>query len=166
MQYRFENKGQVYQIALERTGSGYRVIVDGVEHDLEMLDQQHGHITIRFDGHPMTIYWANDGQNHWLSLDGCAYQLARPKPRQVRSSVEGMGETVHTPMPAQVRMVNVNEGDWVEKGATLLLLEAMKMEIRIRAPMDGRISRIMVKVGQTVEKEQLLMEMGGTRDDR
>jgi biotin carboxyl carrier protein len=63
-------------------------------------------------------------------LDGCAYQLADKKPRQVRSSVEGYGEECYT-HAGTVRLVNVNEGDWVEEGRPLLLLEALKMEIRI-----------------------------------
>jgi 3-methylcrotonyl-CoA carboxylase alpha subunit len=63
-------------------------------------------------------------------------------------------------MPAQVRAVDVGEGERVEKGQTLLLLEAMKMEIRIRAPRAGHIRRLLVTTGQTVDKEELLAEIG------
>jgi biotin carboxyl carrier protein len=62
-------------------------------------------------------------------------------------------------MPGQVRAVNVSEGDAVTKGQTLLVLEAMKMEIRIQAPRDGKIMKLFVKQGQTVEREQLLIEI-------
>jgi len=64
-------------------------------------------------------------------------------------------------MPAQVRAVQVAEGERVEKGATLLLLEAMKMEIRVRAPAAGRVARLLAAEGQAVEKDQLLVEMEG-----
>ena len=62
-------------------------------------------------------------------------------------------------MPGQVRAVNVSEGDAVTKGQTLLLLEAMKMEIRVQAPRDGMVVSVKVKQGQTVEREQLLITL-------
>jgi biotin carboxyl carrier protein len=62
-------------------------------------------------------------------------------------------------MPGQVRAVNVSAGDAVEKGQTLLVLEAMKMEIRIQAPMDGVVGRLVVGEGDTVEREELLVEV-------
>jgi biotin carboxyl carrier protein len=63
-------------------------------------------------------------------------------------------------MPAQVRLVQVSAGDLVEVGQTLMLLEAMKMEIRLQAPRRGRVSRILAQAGQTVERDQVLIEMG------
>jgi pyruvate carboxylase subunit B len=47
----------------------------------------------------------------------------------------------------------------VTKGQTLLVLEAMKMEIRIQAPRDGIVVELLVKAGQTVEREQILVKM-------
>jgi biotin carboxyl carrier protein len=62
-------------------------------------------------------------------------------------------------MPAQVRAVQVSEGDSVEAGQTLLLLEAMKMEIRVQAPHAGRVARLLARPGDTVERDQVLVEM-------
>jgi biotin carboxyl carrier protein len=62
-------------------------------------------------------------------------------------------------MPGQVRAVNVSEGEAVVKGQTLMLLEAMKMEIRIQAAMDGQVRKLFVVQGQTVEREQALVEI-------
>jgi acetyl-CoA/propionyl-CoA carboxylase biotin carboxyl carrier protein len=64
------------------------------------------------------------------------------------------------PMPGQVRTVNVTVGEAVTKGQTLLVLEAMKMEIRIQAPSDGVVERLAVEQGETVEREQVLAEIG------
>jgi biotin carboxyl carrier protein len=62
-------------------------------------------------------------------------------------------------MPGQVRAVNVSEGEAVTKGQTLILLEAMKMEIRIQAMQDGVVSKLYIEQGQTVEREQILVEI-------
>jgi biotin carboxyl carrier protein len=62
-------------------------------------------------------------------------------------------------MPGQVRAVNVSEGDAVTKGQTLLILEAMKMEIRVQSPQTGTVKKLFVEQGQSVEREQILVEI-------
>jgi acetyl/propionyl-CoA carboxylase alpha subunit len=168
MRYRFQVGDEIYEITVERSGETFQVKIDPSERGLngepyavEVLDQQAGQISLRFDGRPVTLYWASQGGVKWISMGGCAYRLDRPVPRQARASSESSAaENVRAPMPAQVRLVQVAEGDAVEKGQTLLLLEAMKMEIRVKAPAAGRVSRLLVQAGQTVEKDQALVEMG------
>jgi len=161
MHYRFQHRDQIYQVAVDRQGEGYQVTVDGQSHQAEILDSQPGKLSLRLNGKPVTVYWAGQGGDKWISLDGCTYRLEKPSPRHFRGSGElSGGEAVRAPMPAQVRAVEVGEGEVVEKGQTLLLLEAMKMEIRIRAPRAGRLRRLLVSAGQTVEKEELLAEIG------
>jgi 3-methylcrotonyl-CoA carboxylase alpha subunit len=62
-------------------------------------------------------------------------------------------------MPGQIRALNVSEAEAVTKGQTLLVLEAMKMEIRVQAPRDGVVKKLFVEQGQTVEREQVLIEI-------
>ena len=56
------------------------------------------------------------------------------------------------PMPGKVIQVAVKPGDDVKRGATLMVLEAMKMEHSIAAPMDGKIDRVFFKAGDLVEE--------------
>jgi pyruvate carboxylase subunit B len=62
------------------------------------------------------------------------------------------GGTVAAPMPGLVVRVEVVEGQRVEAGAGLVVLEAMKMENELRAPHAGVIARVHVQVGEPVEK--------------
>ena len=62
-------------------------------------------------------------------------------------------------MPGQVRQVRVAEGDRVERGQTLIVLEAMKMEIRVPATHAGRVARLLVQEGQVVERGQPLIDV-------
>jgi acetyl/propionyl-CoA carboxylase alpha subunit len=161
MLYKFQVRGQVFEIILDRQGAGYRVTVEGQPNDVEVLAAEPGQISLRFDGRPLTLYWAADGADQWVSLNGCTYRLERPSPRGARASAEaGGGQAVRAPMPAQVRAVQVAQGEAVTLGQTLLLLEAMKMEIRIKTPAAGHVTRLLVSPGQTVEKDQLLAEIG------
>ncbi|MDO5710672.1 MAG: biotin/lipoyl-containing protein [Micrococcales bacterium] len=54
--------------------------------------------------------------------------------------------------------VLVAEGDQVEAGATLLILEAMKMETEVTAPADGTVAAVAVELGQAVQNGQVLIE--------
>ena len=64
---------------------------------------------------------------------------------------------IKAPMPGMVIRILVSEGDEVEKGGNLLVLEAMKMENIIKAPADVKIRTIKVKPGDKVEKNQVMM---------
>jgi biotin carboxyl carrier protein len=81
---------------------------------------------------------------------------------QVRKNI---GQAEHdagqllSPMPGQVRALQVTPGETISKGQTLVIVEAMKMEIKIIAPSDGRVKAVLVQVGQSVNKEQLLIEI-------
>lgn len=161
MQYRYQSGQQTAEVTLERRGDGYVAVIDGVNHEVDVLDRQPGMLSLRFDGRPLTIYWADDNGRKWLSQGGCTFRLEKPAPRSRRPAGEPDGGTeVRSPMPAQVRAVKVAAGDSVEHGQVLLLLEAMKMEIQIKAPAAGRVTRLPVTEGQTVDREQLLVEIG------
>lgn len=66
---------------------------------------------------------------------------------------------IKAPMPGIILSVNVKEGQKVNEGETILILEAMKMENSIGAPKDGVIKTVRVKNGGTVEKGELMIEM-------
>lgn len=67
-------------------------------------------------------------------------------------------DELNAPMPGLIMKIEVGEGDEVEEGQVLLILEAMKMENAIVSPRSGRIKQIAVKENQAVEKNQLLIE--------
>jgi biotin carboxyl carrier protein len=55
--------------------------------------------------------------------------------------------------------VRIQQGETVLAGQVLLVLEAMKMEIRITAPYAGTVAKLMVKKGELVERGQVLAEI-------
>jgi acetyl-CoA carboxylase biotin carboxylase subunit len=77
-----------------------------------------------------------------------------------QTSKAGGNDSLEAAMPGQVREVLVKEGDSVEQGQTLALLEAMKMEIRVAAPHPGKVVRVLIQTGQVVERGQQLFELG------
>ena len=71
------------------------------------------------------------------------------------------GETaVNSPMPGNIFKVECKVGDAVKAGDTLVVLEAMKMEIEVSAPVDGTVKAVSAVVGTTVNTDDLLVTLG------
>ncbi len=64
---------------------------------------------------------------------------------------------IKAPMPGLVIRILTAEGEYVEKGGNLFVLEAMKMENIIKAPADVKIKSVKIKPGDKVEKNQVVM---------
>ena len=152
-------------IDLTSTGKGYTAVVGDRTAFVEILRSENGKLDLRIDGKHIAAYVSSDGAKYWVTVNGQTFILT--KSSNAMPSAKGKHGNVRNdhafelaaPMPGQVRSVNVTEGDAITKGQTLLVLEAMKMEIRIQAPRDGMIRKLFVKQGQTVEREQVLIEL-------
>ncbi|ORX45680.1 hypothetical protein DM01DRAFT_1410889 [Hesseltinella vesiculosa] len=86
-------------------------------------------------------------------------EFTLPTPSYVAGAAGGSSGTgsVKTPMPCKISQVMVKPGEKVEKGAAIVVLEAMKMEHVIRAPMDGVIDQVLYSVGDLVEENKNLV---------
>ena len=69
------------------------------------------------------------------------------------------GARVKPPMPGKIVSLQVEEGQEVQAGAVLLILEAMKMQNEITSPASGVIKKVHVKPGQNVEGKDVLVEL-------
>lgn len=140
-------------------GKTFRLTVDDKMIQAELLHAENGRLDLLIDGERVTAYVSSDGAKRWVTVHGQTFVLTKSSgTRKGGHSHHAPGELT-APMPGQVRAVNVSEGETVTKGQTLLVLEAMKMEIRVHAPRDGVVSSISVKVGETVEREQILINV-------
>ena len=158
MKFTWQIGDQTRTLTLESRGKQWLAFVDGETLECEVVDDSPGRLTLRLGGRLRTFYWASDGARRWVALDGCIYTLEKPAPRARRGDSATQNE-LRAPMPAQVRAVHVQPGEAVESGQTLLLLEAMKMEIRIQSPREARVAALHVSQGDAVEREQLLIEL-------
>ena len=73
------------------------------------------------------------------------------------SKGRGEGEIVSAPLPGVILDVKVAKGDWIKAGSVLLVLESMKMENEVYAPVDGVVAELHVKVGQKVARGERLV---------
>ncbi|GEL17476.1 ATP-binding protein [Pseudonocardia asaccharolytica] len=100
---------------------------------------------------------AQDGATLWLARDGQAWALREQEPLEAaRHADAAAGGPVLSPMPGTVTVVEVADGDHVVAGQRLVVVEAMKMEHVLTAPVDGVVRELRARAGRTVAKDAVL----------
>lgn len=116
---------------------------------------------VEVDGRSAVVYLARSGGGFWAFCKGHVFFDSGDKAR-VAARRREVQTALHAPMPAKVLKVKVKAGDLVHKGDTLVILEAMKMELPLRAVGDARVGRVRVDEGMLVSAEQALIEFEET----
>jgi biotin carboxyl carrier protein len=160
VKFSFDHDSKTIPIDLTSSGKFHRATIGDKTFEVEIIRTDNGKLDLLFDGKRVTAYVSSDNAKRWVTVNGQTFVLTKSSGTRSRGygHHQAAGELT-APMPGQVRAVHVSEGETVTKGQTLLVLEAMKMEIRIRAPQDGLVKKLFVKQGQTVEREQALVEI-------
>lgn len=146
-------------IDLTPSGKAYRATLGDKVVDVEILRAEDGKLELLIDGERVTAHVSSENAKRWVTIDGRTYLLTKQSSSRKKGTKDQHSGELTAPMPGQVRAVNVSEGDTVVKGQTLVVLEAMKMEMKIQSPTDGIVKKMLVKQGQTVEREQVLVEI-------
>jgi biotin carboxyl carrier protein len=128
-------------------GSGFHIIMNNRAHLAEMVEykEEEKAYLIKINGKILEVKLKD---RYDLLLDQLGMSdLATTKVNQVKA-----------PMPGLILDIKVAPGDEVKKGDPLLILEAMKMENVLKSPGDGHVQAIVVKKGDSVEKNQVLIQ--------
>ena len=95
-----------------------------------------------------------------INIDGSCYktQLTTKYKNRIKWQPPNLNQVLAF-IPGTIVEVFAKKGQEVKKGEDLLILEAMKMRNRVKAPFDGKIKSINVKKNQVIPKNFLLVEM-------
>lgn len=97
------------------------------------------------------------GDVRWVFLDGETYQFQVERSRARKTA--GHAASLSAPMPATVLRLNVAAGDRVRRGDTLIVLEAMKMELPVRSPSDAIVEAVHCREGDLVQPGASLIDL-------
>jgi acetyl/propionyl-CoA carboxylase alpha subunit len=146
-------------VDLNPISDGYSISVDGKAYDVKVLASSNGEMRLLVDGKRINAVVSQDGVKRWVTINGRTHVITKSAGKIKGGHAQHASGELIAPMPGVVRAVNVNEGETVVKGQTLIILEAMKMEIKIAAPKDGVVDHLLVKQGQIVERDQLIVKI-------
>ncbi|TSA37616.1 MAG: biotin/lipoyl-binding protein [Porphyromonadaceae bacterium] len=146
-QYVFKIDNKIFEIDLIEVSKGiYSLLNEGKSFNVEAIP-----------ANSHTKYTVN---TFFQSFD---LEIIDAQTKYLRSRNQGKaadtGNLIRVPMPGKVVDVFVGEGDTVKAGQTLVIVSAMKMESEYKSGRDGQIKKVMVKPGETVDNDQVMIEL-------
>jgi biotin carboxyl carrier protein len=122
-------------------------------------------VKLERDGKQFTVYVAGSEGDIWAFHDGHIYREreqasppSAPKGGHHHPGTQPAAQLA-APMPATVVKILVQPGQQVHRGDTLVVLEAMKMELPVRAPGDATVKAVNCREGELVQPDRALVEL-------
>ncbi len=158
--FKLEGSEEQKTVSLVSLGSSnYAITIDEITTEFALEELTDSHIHIEQNGILEKFPYAIEGEMIFLSIEGEQYVYDNITLRApIQKDVVGAGGSFAV-MEGAIVAVMIEEGQVVEKGDTLVLMEAMKMEHPIRAGISGVVSSVLVGLGQQVKSKQLLVEI-------
>lgn len=135
--------------------------INGVEYEVTIVDVEGDAAQVEVNGTQYTVGLEREVQpkvkpvvQHPKAAAAEPAAMRAPRP-----AAGGQG-AVHSPLPGTVLKMLVKEGDTVQEGQTLLVLEAMKMENNVDAPQAGKVTAVSVNTGDAVMEGDVLLTIG------
>ena len=155
-------EGEVRHVVVAHgAGGDYRIGFEDAEPLLvEGATMASGVLQARFNGRGMRFpidaeggaILVHDGRRRWRFERIAAYEATR-------SGEAGGGNRVAAPMPGRIVVTRVKPGDRVDEGQELLVMEAMKMELALKAPRDGVVAEVLAREGDFVDADAVLVTL-------
>jgi biotin carboxyl carrier protein len=162
MKYEVLIDGHSHKVEIERVQQGYECTVDGEPYTLDVAMTARDVLSIIHDGRSYEAKreYSLLGETHLIIGSERFFAEVRD-PRSLRSRRAAAGAEagparIIAPMPGQIVRMIATEGDEVEAGQGLVVVEAMKMQNEIKSSKSGKVTKIAVKEGSAVNAGDLL----------
>ncbi len=148
------------------TDNAYIITQDDIDHRLQIVDEQPGRLRLVVDEVQKTIrsHIAASGAVH-LIVDGWSFRFTDLLGRAVAAKQGELSGSITAPMHGRLHRLFVREGEDVVKGQPLAILEAMKMEHEINAPIDGAVKSIHVAEDEQIAAGAMMIEVAPTSSE-
>jgi glutaconyl-CoA/methylmalonyl-CoA decarboxylase subunit gamma len=141
--------------------------INGHKKEIKIFENEEGFTFIEFNNKKYLAEITDKSQNKYtVLLNGVSYSFTIESPISYRRrkylekyKQHNKIEIVTAPMPGKIIELLVEESSHVKEGEAILILEAMKMQNEIIAQVTGKIKKISVKAGDSVTKDDVLMEI-------
>jgi biotin carboxyl carrier protein len=144
---------------LSRDGDTIRVRIGDRELAAKFTPNADGGGILAIDGGRYRIFAARRKDSIFVSVGPASFEF-KPAEAAARRRARGLAAAeITAPMPGKVLKVLVREGDLVEAGQPLVVLEAMKMETTLAAESAALVKHVRVEEGQTVDHGAVLLEL-------
>jgi acetyl/propionyl-CoA carboxylase alpha subunit len=152
--------GKNYRLELERAEGRWSCRLDGHEVEIDAVLARPDVLSLRIGNQAYEIKSERVGNDWHLWVGSARFACEVRDPRSLRSRARAADDhgprKLTAPMPGKVVRVLVREGDVVEAGAGVLVVEAMKMQNEIKSPKKGIIQKMLAAEGVAVNAGDVL----------
>jgi acetyl/propionyl-CoA carboxylase alpha subunit len=160
MTYDIAIDGKNYRLDLNREESGWSCRLDGREVEVDAVLARPDVLSLRIGNQAYEVKCERVGGDLHLWVGSVRFAAEVRDPRSLRGRVRAVDDhgpkKLTAPMPGKIVRVLVSQGDDVETGAGVLVVEAMKMQNEIKSPKKGTIQKILVSEGAAVNAGDVL----------
>jgi biotin carboxyl carrier protein len=163
MKYDVLIEGNSHQVEMERTEKGFDCLVDGEAFSLDIVMTARDVLSILHNGHHYEAKreYSQLGETHIIvGSERFAAEVRDPRSlrsRRVAAGADAGPAKIFAPMPGIVIRLLVHQGDEVEAGQGVAVVEAMKMQNELKSSKKGRVTKVAVKAGAAVNAGDLLV---------
>lgn len=165
MQFESEINGEVFGVELNDQLS--EAIVEDTKFPLEIIVQSSGRILLRSGTKLYKIDNIEvDERNVSFSINGTYFETTVKDEQELlleklgfQAGAAASEGSLKAPMPGKILELLISDGESVEEGQPVLILEAMKMENELKSPSNGVVSKLHIQQGDNVEKNQILIDI-------
>ena len=147
--------GEVVSLHVSAANNGLMVVYEGTSYLVRENQRTNHSLRVELDGHRKTLYYAQTKDSLYIDEDAVVSLVKKIDPYAKGSQEASSGKLV-APMMGRVVSVLASQGDVVDVGQSILVIEAMKMEHPVRAQVKGVLAQLHVQLGEQVSAEQFL----------
>ena len=160
--YELVLKGERLQLRLKRSGDRASVEFGGKSFEVDVSQLSEGAFSLILEGRSHDVSVSPHAGGFQVVVDGESFQVGLIDPRRDGPSTSGGTVAagpmeVSAPMPGKVVRILTAEGEEVQQGQGLVVVEAMKMQNELGSPKSGRIRSVRVAEGQAVNAGEPLV---------
>ncbi len=150
----FDDGGRPVDVLVHYRRGGFQLELPGADGALVAGGEMDGagDLVADLDGSRITATVARHGDELTILCGGASHRLTVVDPAARAGEQEGPTGHLTAPMPGKVVAITAEPGTAVDRGTTLMVLEAMKMEHAVTAPADGTVTAVHYAVGEQVEE--------------
>jgi biotin carboxyl carrier protein len=166
MSHAFQLGATLHEVQLSRTRDAYVLHHADATTPVHLRQNSPVDHILQLGNNTLPVVMCVDGDHIHLHIEGRTHTLTHRHPldRLAQAGGAASESDARAPMPGAVISLAVTEGQSVRRGDVLLVIESMKMETTLVAGVDGTVSAVHVQVGQTFERDAILVTVHPQED--
>lgn len=137
----------------------YKMNINGEKYEAKIVEYKGTEVIVEVNGIEYGVELEFDKPEKVQLIRSQKQSSPTPAVSSPRKTVVSAGAVV-APIPGLVLKILVKEGDTVNAGDNIIILEAMKMESEIGSTASGTVNKILVKEGQSIQEGEAIIEVG------